>query len=216
MQRARMALAILAAVALAACKREASGGMPPASEWKPPAPKASSVEGGGHRKGTARGSASHTLAADPADPHAGIDMDEEEPDSPEAAEEADDPADENPHGDDEEQMAPRETVASGQIRASGDATAVVKPGVVLYVSAVPVDGAGKPSGSAVAVERFEVSALPMSFELAAAHYEGDVVITGWTDADGEARTRQPGDAEGRVKAHLPAEGIDLVLDSVLK
>src|SRR5262245_43435104 len=125
MQRARMALAILAAVALAACKRDASGGMPPAAEWKPPAPKPSSVEGGRHRKGTARGSASHSLAADPADPHAGIDMDEEEADSPD--EEADDQPDENPHGDDEEQMAPREAVASGQIRASGDATSVVKP-----------------------------------------------------------------------------------------
>jgi len=211
MRRARTALMVLAMVALAACKREASGGVPPASEWKPPAPKPSSVEGGRHGGGTARGNASHALGAKAADPHAGLDMDEEEAAAPDVADDG-----EEAHGDDEEEMAPRETVASGQIRVSGDAAAVVKPGSILYVSAVPVDGAGKPSGSAVAVDRFEVSSLPMSFELAGARYEGDAVITAWTDADGEARTRQPGDAEGHVKARLPADGIDLVLDSVLK
>jgi len=68
----------------------------------------------------------------------------------------------------------------------------------------------------VAVDRFEVTSLPMKFELAAAPYKGDVVITAWTDGDGEARTREPGDAEGRVRARLPADKVDLVLDKLLK
>jgi hypothetical protein len=217
----RMALAVLAAAVLAACKREASGGMPPVSEWKPPAPKPSVVEGGRRGKGTARGSASHALGADPDDPHAGLDVDEPEGDEdeegePAGAEEAADEADENPHGDDEAQMAPRETLARGQIRAGGEAEAVVKPGTVLYVSAVPVGADDRPAGSAVAVERFEIAALPMPFELKGGRFQGDVLITAWTDADGEARTRQAGDAEGQVKARLPADGVDLVLDRVLK
>ena len=219
-----MALAVLAAALLAACKRDASGGMPPVSEWKPPAPKPSVVEGGRRGKGAKRGSASHALGADPNDPHAGIDMDQPEGEEgeedgeggPAGAEEAADDADENPHGDDEAQMAPRETLARGQIRTGGEAEAAVKPGSVLYVSAVPVGDDDKPSGSAVAVERFEVSALPMPFELKGGRFQGDVLITAWTDADGEARTRQAGDAEGQVRARLPADGIDLVLDRVLK
>ncbi len=213
-----MALAVLAAMGLAACKKEASGGMPPASEWKPPAPKPSSVEGGRRGKHTARGSASHSLAADRQDPHAGIDdlEDEEEEGTPEGAGEAADEADENAHGDDEDQMAPRQTLARGQIRAGGDAAGVLKQGSVVYVSAMPVDAAGKPNGNAVAVARLEVSSLPMPFELEGARFSGDVIISAWTDADGEARTREPGDAEGHVKSHLPAEGIDLLVDSVVK
>ncbi len=216
-----MALAVLAAALIAACKREASGGMPPVSEWKPPAPRPSVVEGGRRSRGKARASASHALGADPDDPHAGLDVeqpegDEDDEGGPAGAEEAADEADENPHGDDQEAMAPRETLARGQIRAGGEAEAVVKPGAVLYVSAVPVGDDDKPSGSAVAVERFEISAMPMPFELKGGRFEGDVVITAWTDADGEARTRQAGDAEGQIRARLPADGIDLVLDRVLK
>lgn len=210
--------------AAVACDRDQPRGMPPASEWKPPAPKPSIVEGGRRGRGAARGSASHALGANPEDPHAGLDMDEDEAAAeddeggdPEGAEQAADEAEENAHGDDEGEMAPREALARGQIRASGEAQAAVKPGAVVYVSAVPVDPqSGQPSGTAVAVERVEVSALPMPFELAGGRYQGDVVITAWTDADGEARTHQPGDAEGHVKAHLPAEGVDLVLDSVIK
>jgi hypothetical protein len=220
MWRARMVLAVVAAAVLAGCGSDApTGGMPPASEWKPPAPEPSVVEGGRRNKRAAGTSASHALGAAPEDPHAGLDVEEGEErgggddDEPEAAGEAD----EDPHGGDEEKMTPRETVARGEIRAAGEATAVVKPGAILYVSATPVDPAsGKPTGSAVAVERFEIKSLPMPFELAGASYQGEVVITAWTDADGEARTREPGDAEGRVRARLPAEGVDLVLDSVLK
>jgi hypothetical protein len=223
---ARMSL--LAALALAAatgCDRDAPGGMPPASEWKPPAPKASKVEGG--RRGAkrpARGSASHQMVPQD-ETHAGVEAegdegaaagDEEEdphgPDPGHGEEQADEEADE-PEAD----RGPRETVARGQISAAGEAAEAVKPGDVLYVTAVPIDAdSGQPKGSAIAVDRFEVTELPMPFELAASPYEGDVVITAWTDADGEARTREPGDAEGRVRARLPADKVDLVLDTVLK
>jgi hypothetical protein len=199
--------------------------MPPASEWKPPAPKNSKVEGARRgKKRTSRDSASHRMVPN-ADTQAGMEAegdegaaagdDEEDPHGPDPAhgEEQAAEEDEEPEAD----RGPRETVARGQIRAAGEAAGAVKPGSVLYVTAVPIDAdSGQPKGSAIAVDRFEVTALPMAFELAASPYEGDVVITAWTDADGEARTREPGDAEGRVRARLPADKVDLVLDKLLK
>ena len=227
---ARMSL--LAALALAAapgCDRDATGGMPPASEWKAPAPKASKVEGA--RRGSkrpSRGNASHRMVPND-DTHAGMEAEEDEgAEGAEAGDEEEDPHVPDPgHGeeqaaeeeddDPEADRGPRQTVARGQIRAAGEAAGAVKPGSVLYVTAVPIDAdSGQPKGSAIAVDRFEVTAMPMPFELAASPYEGDVVITAWTDADGEARTREPGDAEGRVRARLPADKVDLVLDKVLK
>lgn len=229
--RAHMAMAVLAAVLLAAatgCDREAKGGLPPASEWKAPAPKPSKVEGGRRGKGrSARGTASHQLGASAEDPHAGLEAEEvdEARASEGAAEAAEEGGAEDPHGADPghgeeadvEERAPRQTVARGEVRASGEAAAAVKPGAVMYVSAVPIDpDSGQPKGSAIAVDRFEVKSLPMRFELSGSRYEGDVVITAWTDGDGEARTREPGDAEGRVRARLPADGVQLVLDKVLR
>lgn len=212
----RMALLAVVATAAACDRGEPQPGLPPASEWKPPAAKPSKVEGGGRGKARSpRGSASHRLEDGPGA----------------AAEEGEEQAaDEDPHGPDpdhgedgeaegeeeEQDLGPRETVAKGRIRAAGEASAAVAPGAVIYVSAVPVDGSGQPTGSAIAVDRFEVKQLPMEFELEGAAFTGEVVITAWTDQDGEARTREPGDAEGRVRARLPATGIDLVLDKVLK
>jgi len=229
-------LAVLAAAALAAapagCDRDATGGLPPASEWKPPAPKPSKVEGGGRAKSRSpRGSASHRLEPEAADPHAGLDMEEgeqgEEDEGDGAAEAAEEDEAEDPHGPDPnhgeeaadeepEERGPLAVLAAGTIRAEGEAASAVKPGTVIYLSAVPIDGTGKQTGPAVAVDRFEVKSLPVPFELSGSPFKGDVVITAWTDRDGEARTREPGDAEGRVRARLPAESVELVLDKLLR
>lgn len=226
MRRARMAVLELAAAAAVAagagCEKEAPGGLPPATEWKAPAPKPSKVEGGRRGKGrSGRGAASHTLGAAADDPHAGLDTEEDEAvdDEVEAGEEeGEDPHGPDPgHGEDaEEERGPRAKVASGEIRVTGQAAAAIKPGAILYLSAVAIDpDSGQPTGNAIAVDRFEVKALPMPFELFGGSFEGDVVITAWTDGDGEARTREPGDAEGRVRARVPADRVDLVIDKVL-
>jgi hypothetical protein len=205
---------------LVACDRgDPPPGLPPASEWKPPEPKPARVEGtrrGGKR--AARGSASHRLDVEAKQGAALADEEDEG-----AAEPDEDPHGADPgHGEEaaeelEEERGPRQTLARGQIRATGEAASAVKPGAVIYVSAVPIDSSsGQATGSAIAVDRFEVTSVPMPFELAASAYEGEVVITAWTDGDGEARTREPGDAEGRVRARLPADKVDLVLDRVLK
>jgi hypothetical protein len=222
---ARTVLLAAALVAAAGCDSDAPPGMPPASEWKPPAPRPSKAEGArrGGKRG-ARGSASHRLDVEAKDKGAGMAAEQEGGGAGDDGASEEDPHGPDPgHGEEaaeeaeEVEAGPRETLVRGQIRAAGDAAAAIKPGAILYVSAVPIDpDSGQPKGTAVAVDRFEVTSLPMKFELAAAPYKGDVMISAWTDADGEARTREPGDAEGRVRARLPAERVDLVLDKVLK
>ena len=226
----RTVLLAAALAVVAGCDSDSSSGLPPASEWKPPAPEPSKVEGG--RRGgkrAARGSASHRLDVEAQDQSAGMAAADKDEGDERAAGAAGEGQEEDPHGPDpghgeeaageaeEVEGGPRETLARGQIRAAGEAATAVKPGAVLYLSAVPIDpDSGQAKGAAVAVDRFEVTSLPMAFELAAPPYKGDVVITAWTDGDGEARTREPGDAEGRVRARLPADKVDLVLDKVLK
>jgi len=215
------AVLLTALAAGAGCDSDAPPGMPPASEWKPPAPKPSKAEGGRRGGKRTRGSASHRLDVE-AKQQGGAGMAAEEGSA--AGDEEEDPHGPDPgHGEEaageaeEVESGPRETLVRGQIRAAGEAAQAIKPGAVLYVSAVPIDpDSGQAKGTAVAVDRFEVTSLPMKFELAAAPYKGDVVITAWTDRDGEARTREPGDAEGRVRARLPADKVDLVLDKLLK
>jgi hypothetical protein len=51
---------------------------------------------------------------------------------------------------------------------------------------------------------------------AGTRFDGDVVITARVDGDGEARTKEPGDVEGRVQARVPAKDLDLVLDTALR
>jgi hypothetical protein len=44
-------------------------------------------------------------------------------------------------------------------------------------------------------------------------FEGAVVLTARVDRDGEARTKEAGDIEGRVSATIPQGGLKLVLDT---
>jgi hypothetical protein len=112
----------------------------------------------------------------------------------------------------------------GTIRAGKDLTAAIKPGAVLFLSAWPVDPTtGELLGAPVAVAKLEVDKLPMKFELSerdvmvdGTRFEGDVLISARVDGDGEARTKEPGDVEGRSRARIPARGIDLVLDTALR
>ena len=46
-------------------------------------------------------------------------------------------------------------------------------------------------------------------------FAGDVVVTARYDQDGDALSKQPGDVSGEVKATIPADKLDLALDTVL-
>ncbi len=61
---------------------------------------------------------------------------------------------------------------------------------------------------------FHLSAAQMM--VAGTRFEGDVVVYARVDGDGEASSTLPGDVEGRVEASIPAEGLSLVLDTVIE
>jgi hypothetical protein len=157
------------------------------------------------------------------DPHAGLDMSGGEAEG-EAAGGEEDPKMASIESPDPDRPIDANKYLRGTIRADAKVAAGIRPGAVLFLSARPIDPAsGEVTGSPVAVARLDVSELPMPFELserdamaAGTRFEGDVLISARIDGDAEARTREPGDVEGQLRAHIPARGLDLVLDSLLR
>jgi hypothetical protein len=236
---------VVAALLLSACQRdEGTRGTPPPSAWKPPPAESAALAEGGARASASDAGAGdpHAGAGDPhagldlggaGDPHAGIDM--SEPHSSPTG-------DQDPHanldmgsGESDPQMAAMDPpdpdrpidankFLRGKIRADAQVADAIKSGAVLFLSAWPVDpSTGEVLGAPVAVAKLTVDKLPAEFELsehdamaAGTRFDGDVVITARVDGDGEARTKEPGDVEGRVQARIPAKGLDLVLDTALR
>ncbi|HLU68437.1 MAG TPA: hypothetical protein VKZ63_19265 [Kofleriaceae bacterium] len=203
-------LALCLAAPLLGCERGGpSGALPPADRWEPPEPAPSRV-GAAARRG-ARGGDPHAGLdmGGAGDPHAGLDMEMAglEPPDP------DRPIDQS-------------KFLRGRIRAAGDAAGApgLVKGAIVFLSAWPIDPAtGESLGAPVAVDKLELGELPMEFQLDERHmmvkgtrFEGTVLLRAHVDGDGEARTREPGDVEGTVKATIPSTGIDLVLDTVLR
>ncbi|HKE16457.1 MAG TPA: hypothetical protein VKB80_16405 [Kofleriaceae bacterium] len=157
------------------------------------------------------------------DPHAGLDMSGGEAEG-EAAGGEEDPKMASIESPDPDRPIDANKYLRGTIRADAKVAAGIRPGAVLFLSAWPIDPAsGEVTGSPVAVARLDVSRLPMPFELserdamaAGTRFEGDVLISARIDGDAEARTKEPGDVEGQLRAHVPAKGLDLVLDSLLR
>jgi hypothetical protein len=147
-----------------------------------------------------------------ADPHAGLDMGEEDPAM--AALQPPDP----------DRKIDETKFLRGTIRADAKLAGGIKSGAVMFLSAVPIEpSTGEVLGAPVAVARLDVDKLPMPFELternamaAGTRFEGDVMITAWIDGDREARTKEPGDVEGRLRARIPSGKLELVLDTALR
>ena len=241
MRRVSSVLLLLATptlLALAGCKGggDEPRGMPAASAWKPPAAIASEVEGGRGapatpgdddphpdlaRSGGDRGG-SHAGPTGDQDPHANLDMDTEGAVGP-GEDGGPDPAMANLKPPDPDRPIDPNKVLRGTIRAGKAVADAIKPGSVLFLSAWPIDPATEEVlGAPVAVAKMAVEALPMKFELSerdvmvdGTRFDGEVMVRARVDGDGEARTSEPGDVEGRVRARVPASGVDLVLDTAV-
>jgi len=203
--------AVLAAlIALAGCGKDepardnqAPRGLPPAGELVLPEARGGQVGATDPHAGMAM-----------TDPHAGIDMG----------------GGVDPHGGLSMGAAgPPQSVdpskfLKGTIRASKETAALIEPGSILFLSVKPIDPlSGEVIGNTIAVDRLDIAVLPIDFALTGADtmipgtkFEGSVLISARVDQDGEARSKQPGDIEGSVKATIPAEGITLSLDTILK
>lgn len=113
----------------------------------------------------------------------------------------------------------------GTIEVAGALAGAVPPGgtIFLYVKAVdPATGQGV--GMPMAADKLTASASwPLTFRLdetnmmiAGTQLAGDIVITARYDQDQEARTKDPGDVSGMVRATVPARGLKISLDQLQK
>ncbi len=100
----------------------------------------------------------------------------------------------------------------------------VAAGDILFLAIKPVNPvSGEVIGGTIAADRIDVDDVPLSFTLtgadvmiSGAEFAGEVLITARIDRDGEARTRNPGDVEGTLRAKIPSDGLALVLDTVVE
>jgi hypothetical protein len=202
MSRASVLLVLAVPVALAACDRRKGGAadMKAAEDW-----------GGG-------GAAT---APDPSDPHAGIPMND-----PHAGVDMADPhagVDMTgpgglPAPDPDRPIDPNKFVKGSISLGKG----VTSPGGgVIFLAVRPADAAGNSAGPPLAVQLLDPAAFPIPFAVTEADamiggtgFAGSVVVTARFDQDQDVDTRQPGDLSGKVLGTIPAQGLELVLDTV--
>ncbi|RMH44309.1 MAG: hypothetical protein D6689_02715 [Deltaproteobacteria bacterium] len=206
----------LAAVALAlapACSKDRDAatdqgrrGLPPASQVKPPEPALGQVAAPAARDPHAgMDTANPHAGMGTANPHAGMGM-------------------ANPHAGMGSGPVDPNQFLKGTIDATDATRSAIKPGDVIYLMVKPINPVtGEVIGNTMAVDRIEVTSLPLEFSLTGANvmmpgtkFEGDVVVIARVDRDGEARSRNPGDIEGKVRAKIPAAGLKLALDTVVR
>jgi hypothetical protein len=125
---------------------------------------------------------------------------------------------------DPERAVDPEKFLRGTLKPTAATKARVPPGAVIFLSVKRADPAtGQPTGASLAVKRLQLSAWPLWFELTGADamiggtaFDGDVVITAWSDQDQDAIGKQPGDVQGQVRAKIPARDLELVLDKIIE
>jgi hypothetical protein len=134
------------------------------------------------------------------------------------------PAMANMQPPDPERKVDKSKFLRGTIVATGDARGKVKQGAILFLAVRPINElTGETIGSPLAVERIDIDKLPVRFELTGEHamsagtdFSGSVRIDARVDGDGDAISKEPGDVVGSVKAKIPAKGLKLPLDTVLR
>lgn len=99
----------------------------------------------------------------------------------------------------------------------------VPAGSVIFLSVKAVDpGTGQGVGMPMAADKLVTTdTWPITFRLdeskmmiAGTQLAGDVVITARYDQDHEARSKQPGDISGQVRAVVPAKALSISLDQL--
>jgi len=226
------------AVAGAGCSKKVTDGLPPTSEWQaasggvavavasgplPPPP----VMGGLPRKNPHAG----LDLPDPGDPHAGL-----------SGAGAGDPhagldgMASNPHAiggtdvtalglappDPDRAIDPSRRIA-GTITLGGAAGQHMTAGTAVFLTVKRVGPDGAPTGQPLAVDKLTWSGDGMAFELteenamlAGTDLSGDVIVMARYDQDSDALSKQPGDVTGQVRVRVPAERVQLRLDTVLR
>jgi hypothetical protein len=109
----------------------------------------------------------------------------------------------------------------GTIKVDAKAKANVKAGGAIFLIVKKADANGQPSGPPLAVEKV-LWAEGLKFELteaqamvAGTELVGEVIVTARYDQDSDAISKQPGDVTGMTKVKIPAENVELKLDTIL-
>jgi hypothetical protein len=111
----------------------------------------------------------------------------------------------------------------GTITTNAKTKALVKTGGAIFLTAKRPDASGKPSGAPLAVAKLVMDAKgSMPFELtekdqmiAGTDFSGEVIVTARFDQDGDAISKQSGDVFGELRVTIPADKLELVLDTVM-
>lgn len=110
----------------------------------------------------------------------------------------------------------------GMIRVAAAIKDRVKAGTPVFVVIRRAGADGQPTGSALAVEKLAWAGDGIAFELTEANamsagteLTGDVVVMARYDQDSDAISKQPGDVTGQVRAKVPADKVELVLDALV-
>lgn len=207
------ALAGTLSLAALGCKKDDTKGLPPATEWNSPtAPGQGAPAMGGAMGGMEN---PHGMQ----NPH-GM---------------------ENPHGmdmgsgsiveasglqaPDPDRPVDASKYLRGTITVSPAAAKAIGANAKLFLSVKPYDpGTNGPAKMPpLAVDKMETVVLPAPFELGekqamvdGTKFAGDIVITAHVSHTGDALTRAKGDVVGMVRATIPAENLQLVLDTVIQ
>lgn len=217
----RRAVVIASCVAaLVGCKQR-SEGLPAATEWSgsavdepPPVLPTTSMGKSGARNPHAGmdGDDPHAgLNIGGSDPHAGLDMSGGGMDVAKMGLAAPDP---------DRPIDPTHRL-TGVIRADAKLAAKLKPGTSIFLI-VKRAGASGPVGAPLAVDKLTWSGASVPFELTEAHamiagtdLSGDVIVSARYDQDSDAISKQAGDITGQLRVKVPADRLELVLDTLL-
>ena len=243
--RAVLAMLIVTLPAATGCANKAKEGLPPADRWDQAVAPGALAEleqqrgGGMGGHGGGRGGDPHAgvpgappLGDDPhagmdvggmggmgggggGDPHAGLDMGGGGTGGVDVTQLGLPPPDPN------RKIDPSRRV-KGTIRLHPTVKARVKANVPVFVVIRRAGPDGLPTGAPLAVEKLVWSGDALPFELTEANamsggteLAGDVVVMARYDQDSDAISKQPGDVTGQVRAKVPADKLELLLDTIL-
>ncbi|HTJ41047.1 MAG TPA: hypothetical protein VL463_03100 [Kofleriaceae bacterium] len=112
----------------------------------------------------------------------------------------------------------------GTIHPSDAMKAKIPPNALIYISvkkADPATGDAVP-GMPIATEKLTAASWPLAFELTEANlmvaggdFSGDIVVTARYAQNSDPLMKQSGDVTGHVRATIPADKLDVTLDTVL-
>jgi len=221
-------MVLVCVFAAGACSKDESKdyrGLPPAESWQAPSPASGSTAGAAATQG---GMGNPHGGMDMNDPHAGLDMNNPHGGTghPQGGM-GDGGVDVTQLGlqpPDPDRAVDPGKFLKGTIKPTAETKTRIGPGAVIFLSVKRADPAtGQPTGAPLAVQRVPLSVWPLWFELTEADamvsgtaFDGDVVITAWSDQDQDAISKQPGDVQGQVRTKIPAKDLVLVLDKVIQ